>query len=284
MTKQSAVPTAKDAQASNAVSKISGGALASYEHLASDGAGAFEITKEDIAIPFLTILQALSPMCTQGDPDFDETARAGMLTNTVTKELMLGAVAVPVFYKRSFIEWVPRKQGGGFRGEFGMEREIEFNKLLDRETGKAKLQNGNDLVDTRSFYVLAGETRFVSDEASGEVTGLDYSNLQPMVISMASTQIKQAKTWVNLVQTYVPLGAPKKQYDAWAATYKLGATLQKNDKGSWFGWKIGRVGPTTDVGTVEMARAFRAQIAAGVIVVDREQQENVVGGGGTNEM
>jgi len=236
-------------------------ALVNYDALATGDGGFGDISKADIAIPFLSILQPLSPACTPGNENYIENARPGMIQQTVTKELFQSINVIPVDYRRTFCEWVPRAAGGGFRGEAGLEREAEFDKMLDRTTGKAKLSNGNDLVDTRNFYVLAGKT---------------VDDIAPAIISMSSSQTKQAKAWVNMILTYIPVGAPRRQYDAWAATYTLSSSLQKNDKGSWFGWKISRSGPNTSAELVEMARSFRSQIRGGTIIIDRSEESSIV--------
>jgi len=244
-----------------------GGALAEYDPellkaLGSETGALTDLTKEDVAIPFLTILQPLSKQVTPGDSSYIEGAKPGQILQTVTKEVFAFTDVLVCDYRRSFIEWVPRDKGGGFRGEHGPEYENIFNGKLDRATGKAKLENGHDLVDTRSFYLL------VANE-----DGMHY----PAICSMASSQVKKAKTLVNLLMTYVPPGMAKRavSYPAWAAVYRLGSVLESNDKGKWFGWTIQRLGLNQSIDAARSAEAFRAQIRGGSIVVDRTQTEEL---------
>ena len=48
------------------------------------------LTQDDMAMPFLQILQALSPQVTEGEDKFLEEAEKGMIFNTVSKQLYKG--------------------------------------------------------------------------------------------------------------------------------------------------------------------------------------------------
>jgi hypothetical protein len=221
----------------------------------ASGAGLTDLSKDDIAIPFLGVLQPLSPQLDRSHSEYIEDAEAGQIFNSVTKQLYDSVTIVVSDYRRSFIEWVPRSKGGGFRGEHGLEFEPVFASKLNRETGKASLDNGNDLIDTRTFYALVQN----EEGAGGE----------PVAISMASTQTKVAKQLVNLIQTYVPMGAPRRRYDPWAARYRLSTVGKSNDKGRWYIFNVARIGLNSDMNSAREAAAFRAQIRGGTIVVDR---------------
>lgn len=229
--------------------------------LFTSGSGLTDISKADIAIPFLQVLQSLSPQLDPQSGEYLEDAKPGQLFNTVTKELHHSVDIVVVDYRRSFTEWRPRAAGGGFRGEHGLDFEPVFEASRDPATGRAKLDNGNELVDSRNFYVL------LLNEAG-------YS--EPAMITMSSTQIKKAKQLVNMIQTYVPIGLPRRSYDPWAATYLVSSQPESNDKGRWYGWKIIRKGRNTNTSSMLDAQAFRQQVRGGVIVVDREQEVEVV--------
>ena len=45
--------------------------------------------------------------------------------------------------------------------------------------------------------------------------------------------------------------------------YKLKTTQMSNDKGTWFGW--GKVGPVTDKGLYDQAKAFSENISKGSV-------------------
>lgn len=241
-----------------------GGALATAEDIAALGAfaGFDDIGRDDVAIPFLIILQSNSPQLEPGNAQYIEGARQGEILQTVTKERRQSLLVVVADYKRSFIEWVPRVKGGGFRGETGKESETLFNARLNRETGKARLENGNDLSDTRSFFVLTSDQ---TEEGTPAIA--------PAMVSMASTQVKVAKGWMNLLLNYVPPGQKPGKFPPWAAIYKLSTVINKNEKGTWHGWRVERVGFNRIPELRDAAAAFHQQIRAGVVKVDRSAME-----------
>ena len=217
--------------------------------------------RSDVAVPFLKILQALSPQCTVGSSDYDPDARPGMISHSITKAILGTSVRVtPVAYKRSYLEWVPRKQGGGFRGEFeAATHEPIFNRLRSPETGKAILENGNELIETLTFFALL-------HNADG---------VEPIIISMSISQAGAARTWNQIQQTYAPPGAPKRPYKRYIANYLLSTDMKRKDQNTWFVWKVsGATANTPEV--IAAAQAFEAQIRGGAIVVDHSAAQEPV--------
>lgn len=224
--------------------------------LLESGAGQEDLVGRDVvAIPFITILQPLSPQVNPAEPDYIEGAKPGQIIQTVTREVSVGVQFIPCVFQRSFVEWVPRDAGGGFRGEhFGEEAIIQFNTKLVPGTGKARLDNGNDLVDTRSYYGL----QVLAD-----------GTLAAAMISMASTQTKASKSWNAMMKDYRPPGVlPGVQVALYAAVYNLVAVPQENKKGKWYGWRITRLQPTP-LEMLRPARTFYEQVKGGGVVVDR---------------
>ena len=75
---------------------------------ADAGAGLTDLGTEDLAMPFLRILQKTSPELDEID------ARAGDIYNTVTKEVINGSDGCRVIncaYRLEHIEWEPLGQG-----------------------------------------------------------------------------------------------------------------------------------------------------------------------------
>ena len=69
------------------------------------------------AIPFLTILQALSPQCNKTEGAYIEGAEQGEFFNPVSEDRFNGEDGIqiiPVHFKRAFVEWKPRNSSGGF--------------------------------------------------------------------------------------------------------------------------------------------------------------------------
>ena len=84
--------------------------------LLSGGTGLEDTTTEDFAIPFIRVLQPMSPQLQRQHGSYVEGAKAGDLYNTVTGESYdgeKGISIVPCAYNKKYIEWIPREKGGG---------------------------------------------------------------------------------------------------------------------------------------------------------------------------
>ena len=87
---------------------------------ASAGQGMENIGVEDMQIPFLRILQPLSPQLIKNDPKFIKGASAGDIFNTVTGQYWdadEGVTIIPCAYEMKYLEFQLRESGGGFLGE-----------------------------------------------------------------------------------------------------------------------------------------------------------------------
>ena len=56
--------------------------------------------------------------------------------------------------------------------------------------------------------------------------------------------------------------------------YKLKTVQQSNDKGTWFGWDVSRVGPIADAGIYKIAKDFGANVSKGDVKVKHGDQES----------
>lgn len=73
------------------------------------GAGTEGVGREDLEVPRLKLLQALSPECAEFD-----TAKPGMFWHTLADEPIGKSIKiVPIYTDISYILWRPRHQGGG---------------------------------------------------------------------------------------------------------------------------------------------------------------------------
>ena len=74
----------------------------------------------DLQIPFVRVIQALSPQIKKSDPKFIEGAGQGDAFNTVTGQYWSGEdglTVVPCWQETKYLEFIPLDQGGGFVGE-----------------------------------------------------------------------------------------------------------------------------------------------------------------------
>lgn len=149
------------------------------------GRGFQNQTQEDIAIPFINVLQSNSPEVEEKSVD---GAESGMLINSVTKELYSEIEMVPAVTRHRFIEWVPRAKGGGLVGFHALNSDVvKKAKAASTEFGKYKTEEGNDLVETfEVFGVLS---------IGGQPAGM-------AVASFASTKIKSYRQIMGRLNSF----------------------------------------------------------------------------------
>ena len=231
----------------------------------NDTAKGFEnMTQEDLALPFLRILGQLSPQVTEGDAKYIASAKPGMIYNTVTSELYdgkKGIRVIPCYYKKDFPEWSDRGDGPGAPVAVHLPNSpvIQTGK---RDGSKIRLPNGNYLEETASYYVMA-ETK----------TG----GFTPALITMKSTQLNVSKKWNSMMKTIqIPNGdggfaIPPMH----GVVYNLSSVLQKNDKGSWYGWVINmeRIMGSADKSLYLMSKDFNSNVSKGNVQTKADVEE-----------
>ena len=214
------------------------------------GSGLENLTAEDLTIPRLKILQALSPEVNKRDGKYIDNAASGDITNTVTKELYTeneGCVVLPVAYRRMFLEWTPREGGGGL-----VKQHLDANILSQTKkdkTGADMLENGNYIQTSATHYGLV----------------VDGESYQQVMIPMAGTQLKKSRTWNSVMASIQVKSSAGKVFTppAYSHKYKLTTVAESNDRGTWFGWNIELVGVLSDeeMFLYEAAKHFKGTIS-----------------------
>lgn len=105
------------------------------------GRGNENVTTEDLQLPRIDVLQALSPQINKKKDSYIEGAEVGDIFNTLTGELYPdGLRFTPISFVKRFLVWVDRKQdsNGGLRGVF--ETEIEAEQFIDEQDDANKLE------------------------------------------------------------------------------------------------------------------------------------------------
>ena len=109
----------------------------------------------ELQIPFLRIVQAMSPQLKKTDPKYIEGASQGDMFNTVTGQYWdgeEGIVVIPCYQETKYLEFVPRDAGGGFKGEIAPDNPII--QKVKREGTKEWLPNGNELIKSDQHYCI----------------------------------------------------------------------------------------------------------------------------------
>lgn len=55
--------------------------------------------------------------------------------------------------------------------------------------------------------------------------------------------------------------------------YQLKTVQQSNDKGTWFGWEVSKIGPIQDAATYQQAKSFSESISKGDIQVKHGEED-----------
>ena len=223
------------------------------------GEGQEFITAKDTKLPILKILYANSPVLNDDDGKYIERAKQGDIYNEVTGSLWKGKegiIVVPCLYYNTFNEWKDRGDGPGRPVKIHTDPAI-MSETSRGEDNKDRLPNGNYLENTANHYViLLGKTPTTA------------------LISMKATQLKVSRKW-NSMMMGIKLQGKDGLFTppTYSHIYKLKTVQMSNDKGTWFGWDVSKIGPVTDKSIYEIAKTFAARVGKGEIQAKPEADE-----------
>lgn len=173
------------------------------------------VSTEDLVIPRLVVLQALSPALKKGDPAYNPEAEVGMLMNSVTGELYGEEVyVVPVYYTKQWLVWRDQKAGGGFLGAFNSPEEAQAR--INQEQNKA----GLEAMDTpQHFCLLLNKGTGTYDE---------------IMLSMPRTKAKVSRQWNSTIRL---AGG-----DRFSRVYKVTAVEESKNNNDYYNFSITQIG------------------------------------------
>ena len=234
------------------------GALATNLFEADANQGAQNISQADLALPFLKILGQLSPEVNKRDGKYVDGAEPGKIINTVTNKLYDSIDVIPCHYKRQYIEWQDRGQSTGAPVAIHEADSDIISQTVRGKDYKDRLPNGNYLDNTANHFVI-------------------YLNTIPTsaLISMKSTQLKVSRKWNSMMMGLKMQGknglfTPP----TYSHIYKLKTVQMSNDKGTWFGWDVSKVGPVTDKSVYDMAKNFAISVGKGEVEAKHGTEES----------
>ena len=241
----------------NQVTTKKEGALVSNVFEADANQGAQNISQEDLALPFLKILGQLSPEVNKMDGKYVKGAEPGKIINTVTNALYDSINVIPCHYKRQYIEWQDRGTSSGAPVAIHEADSDIISQTTRGKDYKDRLPNGNYLDNTANHFVLV----------------LD-KNPETALISMKSTQLKVSRKWNSMMMGLKMQGknglfTPP----TYSHIYKLSTVQMSNDKGTWFGWDVAKVGPVTDKAIYDSAKAFAESVGKGEVQAKHGTEE-----------
>jgi hypothetical protein len=247
-------------QEANIAKRENAGALSTTLFEDDANAGSQNISQEDLALPFLKVLGQLSPEINTRDAKYIKGTQPGMILNTVTGEYYDGEKGIqvlPVFYKRQYIEWQDRGESMGAPVAIHEVNSDLLSKVTRDKSNKDRLPNGNYLENTAShFVVLLGKTPTTA------------------LISMKATQLKVSRKW-NSIMMGIKMQGKNGLFTppTYSHIYKLKTVQMSNDKGTWFGWDVSKVGPIEDKSVYGIAKNFAERVSKGEIKAKHGTEE-----------
>lgn len=228
-------------------------------------AEAQQMTRADFSMPFLGIVQSLSPQRDKSDPRYIEGAEEGNVFNTVTAELYKdGLEIIPVKYEFVFNVWRPRTQGSGFLGSFTT---IEDATARAVENILAELTG----YDPQSAAVLAttrGKEGWVKDTMNQYLV----ANGSPVLLSLTSTKLTPGRKWNTLISMEKPTAG--RVPVRWNKVWRLTTVKQKNDDGTFYNVQVPRSVRETNQAEWEQAANFYSMLKSGLVKVEYEKSDD----------
>jgi hypothetical protein len=228
--------------------------VAVVDDMAADAGMGFEnMGAQDMAIPFILILQGLSPQVKRG-PTQIEGAKEGDFFNSVTGAVYDGTEGIffiPSYYRKAWVEWTPRDAGGGFVKQH--DSDAILSGTTKNEKGQDVLPNGHLVVTTAYHYGL------VVEPMSGKA--------ERAVLSFTSTQLKKSRKW-NSIMMNIQMQTPDKRNftpPMFSQIYKLTTEVETNPSGSWSGWKIELFGAVPNKELYSLGKKFALDLKAGMV-------------------
>ena len=226
-----------------------------------------EVSTDDLAIPFVRVLQSGSKQCKKSEGAYVEGAQEGMIYNNVLNKVYNGdegVEVIPCYYYRRYVEWVPREEGGGYVQAFLPGDNIISTAKKD-ENGKDVLPNGNYLENTAHFFCM-----YIDPDLGP----------QKALLPMSASQLKKSRKWLSNTQTFRGTTKDGKQYflPMFSQVYTLSTVPESNAKGSWMGWEITwkrtlDLSKQADNSVFDEATGFAMSVKEGEVEVKTEQKE-----------
>lgn len=238
------------------------------------GAGYENQDSSDTAIPMIVLLQPQSPAVLERrkDPETGVAAAPGFWYNSVTGHIREVLHFVPATTKHVYVEWTPRDEGGGYRGQHDIS-----SKVVQQAIAESK--------NFGEYFMPAvqGEPRNILQETF-YVFGVVCNGEQPegmAMLSFWSTKIKAYKTWMSRIKAVrVTAGENKIAPPLYAHLTALSSELKKFGDGSAYVPVIQPADPRGVVASLlgknderfQMAKACRELIAGGLAKINYDAE------------
>ena len=244
-----------------AVAKKSNAQLAEVHDLflADAGSGVDDLGSEDLAIPFVKILQKMSD-----ELDDLDNAKAGDIINSVTKEVTKGKNGIrviPCAYRLEWIEWEPRGTGTG--APYAIYHTGDQIPATERS-------------DDNKDRVVDGAGRYLERTAQHYVLVVDEDGMtQQALLPMKATQFKKSKQWNSAIKSIKMKDSNGNLFTPprFSHTWKMTTVSEENKNGSWHGWQIEKDEVISDPDVYAEAKHLAQSIQAGEVKVQHVRED-----------
>lgn len=232
--------------------------------LADSGSGTENMGMDDIAVPYLYILQTNSPQVNPDHEAYVKGATAGMFYNNVSNEVYdgreTGLKVIPCAYERKYVEWIDRDTGGGgYVADHDIDSGI-LNETKPNEKGVPILGNGHLIIETAYHYV------FFMNPHDGQ--------WDQIIIPMKSTMLKKSRRWnKTLMATLIP--GTSSRAPRWLYPYQLKTVKETKNNNTWSNFDITRLEEMVTSDQYVQAKGFAKLMEDGLIT--RAKESNVGG-------
>jgi|TARA_B100000586_G_scaffold177690_1_gene130039 hypothetical protein len=208
--------------------------------------GLENMDQDDLALPFLKLLQNSSDETKKKHASYVDGAEPGMFYNTVTKKLYDGAKGIeviPCFYKLTFPEWAPfeRREGRPVSPDRGAD---VLSQTKKDASGKDVLTNGNIIIKTANHFVII----------------LTDSMVDKALVAMKSTQLKVSRGWNSMMKSITEKGQNSTfNPPSFSHIYQL-RSIEVTGNFTWYGYNVKLLRKVDNVDLYQQAKAFHASI------------------------
>jgi hypothetical protein len=211
--------------------------------------GLENMDQDDLALPFLKLLQNSSDETKKKHSSYVDGAEPGMFYNTVTKKLYDGAKGIeviPCFYKLTFPEWAPfeRREGRPVSPDRGAD---VLSQTKKDASGKDVLTNGNIIIKTANHFIVI----------------LTEGGIDKALVAMKSTQLKVSRGWNSMMKSISEKGKNGTfNPPSFSHIYQLRST-EVTGNFTWYGYNVKLLRKVDNVDLYQQAKSFHTSIKAG---------------------
>lgn len=263
------------------------------------GQGFENQTSADKTIPFLNLLQDMSPEVKEKNEKYVKGAKPGMFYISALDQLFNGddgCVIFACYTEHTMVEWIPRNDGGGFVGKHAIDSPIVQTARANAKDRRLKIGK-NELVETFYIYAMVHRKKILPPGTVAK-TILDLVDLNepgiPALIPFTSTKITPYKRIMTQLGMFrIPgVPAPRNAPPLWVFPILLTSVYEQREAGDSYNIKAqfalgdkiesGLLMPKFDASgqifsAYQMCKEFKAAVSGGLVKVDYSAS----GGGGS---